>query len=107
MARPDGVPPERGELDELAQRAGVRTVEDPGGREATRFGADTSGATLLYDAAGRLAFAGGLTMSRGHEGNSFGEERIVALLTGTTPDRNDSPVFGCPIHDRSETKEAR
>jgi hypothetical protein len=107
MARPDGVPAERGELDELARRAGARTVEDPGAVEAARFGAETSGATLLYDAAGRLAFAGGLTSMRGHEGDSFGQERIVALLSDGAPDRTDSPVFGCPIHDRSETKEDR
>ena len=105
LVRPDGLPAgwERGELSAMAERAGARTVEDPAGAEATRFGAETSGATLLYAADGRLEFAGGLTSVRGHEGDSLGQERIVALLTGGRADRPDSPVFGCPLIN----KEAR
>jgi hypothetical protein len=107
MVRPKGVGPnwDPGELkDSAARLLGVVTVDDDGGEEARRFGAATSGATLLYDAAGRLSFAGGLTAIRGHEGNSFGEERIVALLAGKNADRRDSPVFGCPLDDPEATR---
>jgi len=100
VAAPAGAKPGDGDdaLSGLAARLpGVTIFQDIGGVEARRFGAATSGATLVYDAAGGLAFEGGITQSRGHEGDSFGEERIVALLEGRTPDRRDSPVFGCPL----------
>ena len=42
---------------------GVTPVRDDSGREASRFGAATSGQTLLYDADGTLLFSGGITAS--------------------------------------------
>ena len=36
---------------------------------------------LLYDGQGRLRFAGCITPSRGHEGDSFGRRRILAVLS--------------------------
>ncbi len=81
-----------------------RVVLDERGEESRRFGAATSGATLLYDAQGRLEFSGGLTAIRGHEGDSFGQERVVALLQGGAADRRDSPVFGCPLEDPKEAR---
>jgi hypothetical protein len=108
LVRPDGVAPgwENGEIRELALRLrGVTTFEDDGGLEAQRFGASTSGATLLYGAGGALEFSGGLTSVRGHEGDSFGQERIVALLTTGLADRADSPVFGCPLLNDEPQKE--
>jgi hypothetical protein len=83
-----------------AEIPGVTVTADADGREAARFHAATSGQTLLYDARGRLAFSGGLTASRGHEGDSFGQRRIVALLTTGAADRPDSPVFGCALFAR-------
>lgn len=109
FVRPRGVEAgwERSELRRSAERIpGAAVVDDDGGEEARRFGALTSGACLLYDAGGRLAFSGGITSVRGHEGKSFGEERIVALLTGVAADRRDSPVFGCPLDDEPTTKES-
>jgi hypothetical protein len=92
----------RGELRTLAAALPeARLVDDAGGVEARRFGAATSGATLVYAPDGALAFSGGLTSVRGHEGNSFGQERIVALLAGRQPDRADSPVFGCALDESS------
>src|SRR5262249_34556051 len=43
------------------------SYEDARGVEAERFGALTSGAVVVYDAAGRLAFSGGITPARSHE----------------------------------------
>jgi hypothetical protein len=79
---------------------GIEVLEDEGGIEAARFGAMTSGACVLYDAAGRLAFAGGITALRGHEGESAGEDRILTVLKHGAPDRPDSPVFGCGLRDQ-------
>ncbi len=100
FARPPGTADgwERTPLREAALAIpGVVVVDDPGNVEAERFGAATSGTTLLYDASGRLLFAGGITSLRGHEGPSFGQERIVALVTDGHADRRDSPVFGCEL----------
>jgi hypothetical protein len=88
-----------GLADRAAGIAGVTTLADRGGVEAERFGARTSGMTLLYDERGRLVFSGGLTAARGHEGRSFGQQRIASLLTTGTADRADAPVFGCSLVD--------
>ena len=76
---------------------GVTVVADHGSREANLFASRTSGTALLYDAGGRLEFAGGITSMRGHEGDSLGQERMVALLNGHAADRPTSPVFGCDL----------
>jgi hypothetical protein len=85
----------------LAQRAaavpGVTLVRDEGGREATRFRALASGLTVLYGPDGRRLFSGGITASRGHEGDSFGRRRLLAILDGHPADRDESPVFGCAL----------
>jgi hypothetical protein len=91
------------EDDELARRAmaipGAVVHGDRDGIEARRFGAATSGQVLLYDRGGMLVFRGGITPARGHAGDSFGRRRILALLDARTPDRADSPVFGCALFD--------
>lgn len=71
---------------------------DVDGVEASRFGAATSGAVRLYASSGELLFAGGVTPSRGHEGDSAGRDRLLALLRGddTTP-QPPTPVFGCRL----------
>jgi hypothetical protein len=76
---------------------GVRVIEDPGGAFALRFGAFTSGQTLLYNPAGRLVFHGGITAARGHSGDNNGRHAILALLQGGTPERSVTPVFGCSL----------
>lgn len=85
----------------------VVLTNDVGGVEAARFSADTSGISLLYDAAGQLQFQGGITAQRGHEGDSFGQERIVALVNQRGADRSDSPVFGCLLADEPALQGAR
>ena len=47
---------------------------------------------------------GKLTQVRAHEGDSFGQERLVALLEGRQADRRDSPIFGCPLTDPEEVR---
>lgn len=102
FVRPPGAAPgwERTALrDAAVALPGVTVADDDGGGEARRFGAATSGTCLLYDRSGQLLFAGGITALRGHQGDSFGQERIVALLTTGAADRRDSPVFGCELED--------
>ena len=78
---------------------GVVPMRDPGGEIAQSFGAETSGDVIAYGADGTLLFHGGVTPARGHEGDSFGRQRLLAVLRGQSPDRRDSPVFGCSIDE--------
>lgn len=87
--------------DGAAAIPGVTVVRDDGGIEARRFGVATSGQALLYEADGRLRFAGGITSARGHEGDSMGRSAILTLLVDGRAERAESPVFGCALHDPS------
>lgn len=78
---------------------GVDVIADVDGSEAELFGAKTSGQTFLYATDGRLLFAGGITATRGHEGDSIGKQRIIALVREGETDRTVSSVFGCPLDD--------
>jgi len=46
---------------------------------------------------GRLAFSGGITLARGHEGDSAGLQRIRSLLRTGKADRSEAPVYGCSL----------
>ena len=82
-----------------ADRFGWDVLTDPAGTLAHRFGAHTSGHTVCYDAAGALAFSGGVTATRGHRGPNAGAAAVAAALAGATPDTDTAPVYGCPIFD--------
>jgi hypothetical protein len=82
---------------------GVHVLDDEEGAEANRFGARTSGHVLLYDPTGRLCFSGGITPSRGHEGDSAGRRAVIEQLTqGWTPHPR-AMVFGCPLFEECPT----
>jgi len=78
---------------------GVRVFFDTEGSEAARFGVHTSGQTLLYDAAGRLRFSGGITLARGHEGDNPGLTALAASLEGRAARAGSHLVFGCSLDD--------
>lgn len=78
---------------------GVHAIEDRDGAWAGRFGASTSGQTLLYNREGRLVFNGGLTAARGHVGDNFGVDAVTVLLGGGHPGRGSTPVFGCGLRE--------
>jgi hypothetical protein len=81
---------------------GVKVQSDVDGVEASRFGAETSGHTLLFDRAGHLLFSGGITEFRGHVGDNTGERAIESLLNGQAPARTATSVFGCALANRSQ-----
>jgi hypothetical protein len=82
-------------------------IKDPTGREASRFRVRTSGETLLYDPSGRLAFQGGITLARGHEGDNAGADAILALASGSSAPAT-CPVFGCSLFgDQPARREAK
>ena len=76
---------------------GVTVHQDDGMAEARRFGAETSGQTLLYDGAGELLFQGGITVSRGHSGDNAGRNAVEAMLEQRFTREIQTPVFGCPL----------
>lgn len=73
---------------------------DDDGREARRFGAETSGFVVVYDAHGRLVFRGGITAGRGQAGEGAARHALLDCLRGEgPPPTRDWPVFGCPLLD--------
>lgn len=83
-------------LDEC-RRLSCQIRVDPDGHLAVSLGSLTSGHVQLYDTDGRLLYHGGVTASRGHEGDNAGERALVEILRGRPASRKSMPVFGCPI----------
>ncbi|NTX09998.1 RedB protein [Myxococcus sp. CA051A] len=85
---------------------GVTVLKDAGGEQARRFGAVTSGHSLLYDAAGRLRFSGGITGARGHRGDNPGRDAVEALLreAGGVGGSSEHAVYGCALEEPPEAR---
>lgn len=97
---PEGVPPdwEKGDLLGHASRIpNARIFLDQGGSESRRFAVQGSGETLLYSPAGSLLFHGGITPSRGHEGESPGKSAIADFVLRGGSTIRQSPAFGCSL----------
>jgi hypothetical protein len=86
---------------------GVTVVTDENGKEASRFGAETSGHTLVFDRNGTLVFTGGITASRGHAGTNAGESAVLAALNQQAVERPRTPVFGCSLTKRAPDSERK
>jgi hypothetical protein len=110
VVRPAGMPEgweHTGLWSSAAAISGVTVRADADGEVARRFGAATSGQALLYAADGRLLFSGGITESRGHEGDNAGRSAITALVRGArTAAPAVSPVYGCPLFNGPPTASA-
>lgn len=104
LVRPPGTDPgfEDGTVAERAKAIpGARVIVDDGAREADRFGAHTSGATVLYRRDHRLAFSGGITTARGHEGRGPAHTRILAAIErDAPPELAETPTFGCELANK-------
>jgi hypothetical protein len=77
---------------------GIALVRDEGGVETGIFHAAVSGETFLYDSGGRLVFHGGITDSRGHEGDNAGLSAIEEIVNTGSSALGRTPVFGCPLY---------
>ena len=80
----------------LVEVTGAEVAVDRGGEMARRFGARTSGQALLYAADGRLLFSGGITPSRGCQGDNTGRLAIERLVRGQVGPLS-APVYGCSL----------
>lgn len=92
----------------------INLIDDVGCIFTQRFGVMTSGQTVLYDASGRLQFAGGITMARGHAGDNSGSDRVLSMAETTPMPGDRGPiccqVFGCPLQEaenRTATLESK
>ena len=103
--KPTDLPESWGQTD-LWQSAvsipGVTVLNDTDGTEAKRFGAATSGQTLLYSEEGNLLFSGGITGSRGHSGDNDGRDAIVSLLLNGNMDHSTTLVYGCDLLGKNQ-----
>lgn len=100
FVKPKGFPEEWEKTDLWSSAAmipGVNLRVDDEGVEARRFGSRTSGQIMLYSADGQLLFSGGITASRGHEGDNDGRNSIMSILTNGSAEQAHTPVFGCPL----------
>jgi hypothetical protein len=77
----------------------VAVLNDNLGRETGLFGGSVSGEAMLYDPHGNLLFHGGITASRGHEGDNEGSDSIRRLVRGETHVAAHTPAFGCSLRD--------
>ena len=97
---PNGLAPgwEQGALWKSATAMpGIHIFRDQDGVEARRFGVIGSGHTLLFTPSGKLLFSGGITASRGHEGDNPGLSAIVSFVLNGYALVNHTPVFGCSL----------
>ena len=95
FALPAGVAPhwEQGELwQEAATIPGIHVTTDRDGEESRRFGVKGSGHVLLYQPSGQLVFSGGITSSRGHEGDNPGRAAVISLILKHHSSVNHMPV---------------
>jgi hypothetical protein len=102
FVRPLGFSEDWGKTDlwrSAARIPGVTALDDRNGVEASRFGAQASGQTMLYDAAGILRFSGGITASRGHSGDGPGRNAILSIVNTGNSSTSRTSVYGCSLHD--------
>ncbi len=70
---------------------------DDDNEEAKKFMTNTSGEVLLFKSNGTLVYHGGITGSRGHEGDNKGKTLISNYLkTGRMPGE-EGQAFGCSL----------
>lgn len=75
----------------------AQVMVDEGGVEASRFGVVVSGTILVYDPAGRLRYAGGITATRGHEGDNPGADALTLVLGDSKESVSNCPPTGCRL----------
>lgn len=90
--------------DLCGEMRGIQRIIDNDGQIARQYGINASGHILVYSYKGDLLFGGGITESRGHEGDNPAR-RAFGLVIESNGDKHGGlmPVFGCSLF--SECKE--
>jgi hypothetical protein len=84
-------------LDSLSSMPNVQLTIDKDDVESQRFGARTSGQTLLFDSQGNCLFSGGVTAARGEVGANAGVDALRQCIASGQTAVNKTPVFGCSL----------
>jgi hypothetical protein len=92
-----------GESTTRVGAANVPVMLDLDGKIAASLGAETSGYTLFYDAAGAVRFQGGITIARGHVGRAEGQDVILKLISGENLPLAHTRVYGCALTNDRQT----
>ncbi|HZW06526.1 MAG TPA: hypothetical protein VFF65_05335 [Phycisphaerales bacterium] len=93
----------------LSSLPDLQKVIDPEGAAAASLGMHTSGHVVAYNDAGVLAFTGGVTPSRGEEGDCPSLDALIGAITPSgDPATSQSgfagaSVFGCPLCNQTQT----
>ena len=87
---------------DLARRAGesslLQLIPDIDGALSDSIGCRTSGRVVVYGSNQQLLFAGGITPSRGHRGDSIGKRAIFAALRAPNETSQvTTSTFGCEL----------
>lgn len=110
FVKPPGAGPDWDDTDLRASAVeipGVTVLTDENGSEAARFGAQTSGHTVVFESNGTLIFSGGITASRGHAGSNAGESSVLAALRQQPLAISRTPVFGCSLTKRASMPDGK
>jgi hypothetical protein len=83
----------------------TQVYDDPGGENARRFGAMTSGQVMVYSPDGKLVFAGGITESRGHIGSNAGSRSIASVVNTGISIISSQRTLGCILFSEKELRE--
>lgn len=87
---------EKGLWDRASALADTVVIADRGGALSKLAGAEISGTVGLYSPDGRVQYFGGITPSRGHEGDNVGTIAVVDYFNGGTIQQYGT-VYGCQI----------
>lgn len=83
---------------------GATFIHDTDGQMARAFHAAASGTVYAFNPQGDLLYAGGLTASRGHVGQSTGGDALLQIARGDPPSIRSAPAFGCLIFDEGQNQ---
>lgn len=89
-----------------AQIPGVTVHADRDGGAARLLGAQTSGTVFVFAPDGRGLFVGGITGSRGHEGDNAGSDAAKDAVLHGKVQPGGTAVFGCSIYEPGMLGEA-
>lgn len=89
------------DISEFAKKLpNTQILIDLDGQLAERLGIRTSGGVVLYSPQDEPEFHGGITASRGHQGDNVGSASIVAWVHGQPLHYKSAPVFGCSLQTK-------
>ena len=86
-------------LYKITKELNFQSLIDKNSHESKLFEAKTSGLVLIFNKDKKLMFRGGITDSRGHEGDNKGAQKALTILQSiSSQSLEEFFVFGCEIY---------